>query len=217
MSETTEMLSVAVDKLARDREVDTIFTDEKTGNWLGVHTETHPPLLTLLVEGTGFSNGPKSAETPLPIDADALEIWGQVHDLIRLWCKQLRIDFTDDLIESVLAWHKAHNALARTGVISEATQADVSRMVAGWVRMIEQKFEPDKRREWTDHCIQCSARRIVLKGSEVFAIELNVTTRTAACRACGTEWVGEDALKELRYLTNLDNENRANLLADTPV
>jgi hypothetical protein len=214
----------AVDALTKERVIHTTIIDDETGEWLKVHSETHPPLLTLLLNGTGFSRGPKSAETPIPIDADALELWGQVRDLTRLWCKQLRVEFEDDLLADVRNWYQAHvNAVVR-GKVGEGTDLDVTRMVQGWVRMIEAKFEPVRKREWTDHCVgdiefrndaggtesrKCGARRVMLAGSESFAIELNVTTRTATCRECGAVWSGEDALAELRFLTNIDQLMRA--------
>lgn len=222
MSEPTE-LAVAVGVLTEDREVTTIIKADN-GDWQGFHNEIHPPLLTLLLEGTGFSRGPKSSEEPLPIDADALELWGQVHDLIRVWCRKLHVTFTDDLNDTMRRWHSAHADGVRSGRVGAGLDEDVTRMVQGWVRMIEAKFDPPVKREWKDRCIasipdvdnagnpvsnQCGARRIVHNGSEVFAIELNVTTQTATCRACGTAWVGIKGLSELRYLTNLDTPGAA--------
>lgn len=220
-------LSDAVDKLTLPREVSTLIKDED-GTWVGVHSEIHPPLLTLLIEGTGESKGPKSSEDPLPIDADALELWGQVRDMIRLWCKKLRVPFSDDLNDSVRVWYSAHADGVRSDRVGPGTDQDVTRMVEGWVRMVEQKFDPPVKREWKARCVgsvpttdedgepiiaQCAARRIILNGSEVFAIEVNVTEREARCRACGTTWSGMQGLAELRYLTNLDE---AVTVADSP-
>lgn len=214
-------LSETVDALTQDREVVTIIKDD-AGDWTGYHNETHPPLLTLLLEGTGTSRGPKSAEDPLPIDADALELWGQMHDLIRVWCKKLRVTFTDDLNDTMRRWHSAHADGVRSARVGAGTDQDITRMVQGWVRMIESKFDPPEKWEWKSRCIAsiptlddagersvstCGARRIILNGSEVFAIEVNETSQTATCRACKTEWVGIKGLSELRYLTNLDEAN----------
>jgi hypothetical protein len=216
-------LSEAVDLLTNPRDVTTIIKDDN-GDWQGFHNETHPPLLTLLLEGTGTSRGPKSREDPLPIDADALELWGQVHDLIRVWCKKLRVTFTDDLNDTVRRWHSAHADGVRSGRIGEGTDLDVTRMVQGWVRMIENKFDPPEKREWSSHCVadivfqndagdietrKCGARRITVNGAEGFAIDLNVTDLTATCRQCGNVWAGEEQLAELRFLTNIDQALRA--------
>lgn len=185
-----------------------------------LHRQTHPPLLVLLLEGTGQGKASRSSDVRIPIDADALELWGQVHDLVRLWCKQLDATFVgDDLLLSVRHWHLAHANALRSGKISEVTDHDVTRMVQGWVRMIERKFEPDEKREWTTPCPamlpildidgelagyrRCGARRIVLGGEERFAIQLNVTTKTAECGRCHTRWEGERGLMGLRFETNL--------------
>jgi len=221
---TDNVLLDAVDLLTKDRIVSTVIKDDDTGAWLRVHSETHPPLLTLLLEGTGIPNRGKSTDIKIPIDADALELWGQVRDMVRLWHKQLHLTFTDDLLADVRTWYLAHAYAVARGRVSEGVDLDVTRMVQGWVRMIEGKFDPPEKREWRDHCVadivfqndagdietrKCGARRITLNGAETFAIELNVTNRTATCRECGTTWTGENELAELRFLTNIDQSLRA--------
>ena len=219
MSDNRNVLLDAVDELTQPRMIHTTIKDDDTGGWLGVHSEEHPPLLVLLLEGTGLGKAGRSSDVRIPIDADALELWGQVHDLIRLWCKQLDATFVgDDLLVSVRHWYLAHANAVQAGKISEVTDHDVTRMVQGWVRMIERKFEPDEKREWTKPCPsqlpvldidgelvgyrRCGARRIVVGGEERFAIQLNVTTLPAECGRCHTRWEGERALMDLRYQTN---------------
>lgn len=184
-----------------------------------LHREIHPPLLVLLLEGTGQGKVGRSSDVRIPIDADALELWGQIHDLTRLWCRQLGASFVaGDLLTSLRNWYAAHSNGYRRGRISEVTDHDVTRMVQGWVRMIERKFEPDEKREWTKPCPamlpvlnidgeiaghrRCGARRIVVAGEERFAVQLNVTTKTAECGRCHTRWEGERGLMDLRYETN---------------
>lgn len=210
----------AVEQLTKPRIVHTTITNDDTGEWLGVHSEQHPPLLILLLEGTGITRSAASSDIKLPIDADALEMWGQVRDLIKLWCKKLHAPYQDsDLTLAVTSWYIAHTNAVRAGTVSATTDEDVTRMVQGWVRMIESKFDPQEKREWKNHCVaditnrdehglettrRCGARRILIDGSEGFAIQLNVTTLTAECRRCHTKWVGEKELATLRFLTNLD-------------
>lgn len=186
------------------------------------HREVHPPLLQLLLEGTGKGTPQRSSETRIPIDADALELWGQVRDLIKLWCRQLDATFYgDDLLLSVKHWHLAHVNAHRSKKITDTIDLDVTRMVEGWVRMIETKFDPPEKREWKDACPafvpvrnvdgdqigtrRCGARRVVVNGEERFAISLNVTAMTATCARCNTTWVGERGIMDLRYQTNLWN------------
>lgn len=215
----TNHLLDAVDALTKVRKVHTTIQDDDTGEWLGIHTEEHPALLTLLVTGLGMPNRSGSSDIKIPIDAEALELWAQVRDLIRLWCKKLHAPFGEDLPASVRVWFLAHTNAVRAGRVSAEVDSDVTRMVEGWVRMIENKFDPPEKREWENHCVaeihytdadgaiqsrRCGARRINLGGKEEFAIALNVTTLVAECRECRTKWIGEKQLRELRFLTNLD-------------
>jgi len=218
-------LKNAVDALTRDRIIHTIQTnDDGTMRFIAV---THPPLLTLLMEGTGITRSAKSSETKIPIDADALEIWGQIRDLLHVWSKQIGFTYTgDDLIKTVQDWHEEHERRVRAGHMEASVDVDVTRMVEGWVRMIEGKFDPPTKLEWKSPCVavvpevsddgefgfgQCGARRITLGGVEVFAIEVNVTTLTATCRQCGATWQGENELMQLRFMTNINERVNAGL------
>lgn len=216
---TDDALLDAVDELTLERKITTIIKDDDTEAWIGVHTETHPPLITLLLEGTGITRGAKSAAIRIPIDADALEMWGQIRDIIKLWCKQLGADFDgDDLLGSIRKWYVAHSNAYRAGTFRETIDRDVTRMVQGWVRMIQGKFDPPEKREWTSPCPEwvanepgnpqstfrrCGARKVLANGEERFAIQLNVTTMTAECSACGAQWAGLERIKQLRYDTNV--------------
>lgn len=174
----------------------------------------------MLLEGVSSQGGSKSSDPGIPIDADALEIWAQIRDMIRLWCKQLAVKFDqENLLPSIRRWYQVHANRVRVGLTSETTDRDVTRMVEGWVRMIERKFDPHEKREWTDLCPalvtkrndagneigqhRCGARRITVNGEERFAIQLNVTTMTAECGRCQTSWVGYSAIVSLRYESNL--------------
>ncbi len=210
----------AVDLLTLDRTILTMQEPIPPATHPTTHKEIHPPLLTMLIEGASSQGGSKSSDPGIPIDADALELWAQVRDLTRLWCKQLVVPFDqDDLLGSIRRWYQVHTNRVRVGLVSEGIDRDVTRMVEGWVRMIETKFDPPEKREWTDACPayvpqrnehgdeigkhRCGARRITVNGDERFAIQLNVTTMTAECGRCHTKWVGEREVANLRYETNL--------------
>lgn len=233
MTEDNRLLT-AVDALTRDRTIHTTLLGEK-GEWLRVHTETHPPLLTMLIDGTGITSSGRSSDPGIPIDADALEIWGQIRDLIKLWCKKLNIQFLgDDLLLSIQRWYLAHTNAHRAGRVSDTIDFDVTRMVEGWVRMIEAKFDPPEKREWKEACPafiapstpegewkRCGARRIVVAGEERFAIILNVTTMTAECARCKCKWEGDIGILELRKQTELarlikEEEEAQKAANDTP-
>lgn len=218
-SVNTNRLLDAVDQLTKPRTIHTTIFDED-GKFKEIHSEKHPSLLELLLAGTGLTRKAATSELRIPIDADALEIWAQIRDLIRLWCRQLDATyFKDDLQRSIRNWYLAHLNAFTGSKISETTDRDVTRMVEGWVRMIENKFDPPEKREWKEACPahvrvtdidgneigwrRCGARRIVVNGEERFAIQLNVTTLTAECGRCHCQWVGQRGIMQLRYETNL--------------
>ena len=210
----------AVDLLTKDRNIHTVQEiPSGSGLWMKRHTETHPPLLVMLIDGTGITPSGKSSDPGIPIDADALELWAQIRDIVRLWCKQLVITFDqDELLASVRRWYQVHANRVRAGLTSDVIDRDVTRMVEGWVRMIENKFDPPEKREWKASCpawrqhiqesgedtwSRCDARRVIVDKVERFAITLNITAWTAECCVCGTEWKTSTALQDLRYESNL--------------
>jgi hypothetical protein len=231
------LLLDAVDALTQLRRVDTLITDDDTGEELETHTEWHPSLLHLLANGTGISRSEAgSAEVKLPIDADAIELLTQVGDLIRLWCRKLGVDYdgtdVDTMTRSIRLWYVAHTNAVRAGTVSEEVDHDVTRMVEGWVRMIEAKYAPDKKREWTEPCpafvlsptmtgdtkaeaagvfnavVRCGAKRVKVGGVERFAIVFNVTKMIAECIVCGTKWEGLEGINSLAVMGNKYAEER---------
>lgn len=194
-------------------------TVENPEGRLGVHKETHPPLLVMLMNGISSQGGSPSSDPGVPIDADALEIWAQIRDLIKLWCRQLDATFTgDDLLGSIQRWHLAHTNAYRARKFSDVIDRDVTHMVEGWVRMIETKFDPPPKGDFTDYCPayvptrnvdgdeighrRCGARRILVDGDERFAIQINWKTLTAECGRCHCRWSGERGFMMLRYESN---------------
>jgi hypothetical protein len=147
--------------------------------------------------------------TPLPIDADALEMHAQIADFVALWCHQLEVDFNrHDLHSSLRRWYIAHVNQLRAGKVGDDVDHDVTWIVGGWVRMIERKFDPDRIVEYTDSCpanipldigtVRCGVRRVIVDGEERFAVRINATRLTAECAACGTRWEGMNGMRALR-------------------
>ncbi len=223
-------LLTAVEKLTKPRRVPITLTDDDS-DASAIIVADHPPLLVMLLEGTGITRGGRSADIRIPIDADALELYSQIEELTRLWCKQLSVTFDrSDLCASLNRWFMAHSNGVRAGKVSQGTDLDVTIMVEGWARMIENKFDPPEKREWQEHCVAevrgwdadgmeetrlCGARKILIDGVEQFAIQLNVTDLTAECRKCGHRWIGKKSLMELRFQTNVDIARRAGTEIDT--
>lgn len=211
----------AVDALTQPRKIHTTITNDDGET--GIHTEEHPALLVLLMNGASSHGDSKSSDPGIPIDADAIEILAQIRDLIRLWCKKSgTVYWPYDLVRAIRAWYIGHENLRRSGKVSDETDKDITRMVEGWVRMIETKFDPPKKREWELPCPawvmdgetwhRCDARRIVVAGIERFAIMLNITAWSAECAACGTKWDSTKGIHELRFESNVWEAEKADTL-----
>jgi hypothetical protein len=222
-----DLLLDAVDALTKKRSIHTTITDDETGEWLKVHTEIHPPLLTMLMDGASSQGGSKSSDPGIPIDAAALEMHAQIRDLVRLWCKQSgTVWWPYDLLYAVRAWYIGHVNLHRAGKVSDEADRDITHMVQGWVRMIESKFDPQDKSEWTFPCParvmddephRCDARRVTIDGVERFAIGLNLTLWTAECVVCGTKWSSSKAIQELRYESNVWEQEKIDAKKLVPI
>lgn len=225
-ADMVSQLTEAVDALTLERIIPTSqIDDDRLGwwskRWLHVHTEVHPPLLTLLIEGLGIPRRAGSSDVKIPVDAEALELWAQIRDQVRAWSSGFSPFTSDNLILSTRLWFHAFVNRVRDGRVGFEQEQDVLHTVESWVRMIEGKYDRDEILEWKDRCVAqlpdgswCHARRILMGEVENFAIEINVTKQVATCRACGTEWVGFAQMAELRFLTNLDNMISAGLELD---
>lgn len=183
---------------------------------------TTPPLITQLLNGPSGARGPKSASTPLPVDAEALEIAAQIREQVVMWSRRLHVRPKVNLVAATIDWYSAHAAAVRNGRFTSDDDLAATIAAESWVRMIRNKYDGPELREWTGHCVndvtawegdalireRCGARRIVIDGAEQFAIQLNVTEETATCRACGHVWKGQEELMHLRLLTNIDQAAR---------
>jgi len=196
-----------------------------------IHTEEHPALVDLLEHGTGSSNRGRSAGIRIPIDAEALELWAQIRDQVRLWLRALGATWTDDLKHDLNTWHTHHEDAVHRGNVTPAAHTIIARRLDAWVDRIDAKYDPDEKREWTSPCPalipivdadgndtdelrRCGARKVLIDGELKSAIDLNVTRLTARCRRCRTTWEGERGLKQLRWETNHYDDERQSTRAD---
>lgn len=220
---TRNRLLDAVDALTVTRNIPTVIEDDE-GRWLGVHTEKHAPLLDMLEDGISSQGaGSASSDPGIPIDAAAIELVQEMRGIIRSWCEALEQHIPTGNVKSALRrWYQAHVNALRSGEITDVADLAVTKIVEGWVKTIEAKFDPPDILEWTDPCPgwknvyegdeivskkRCGARRVVVErdGDKVVqaAIFLNFTALHAACSVCRTEWDGKHGLMQLRYDTNL--------------
>jgi len=169
-----------------------------------IHTEIHPPLLVLLVTGTGDSASQGSADPGVPIDVEAIEMRARIARRLRELGHAIGYEPAKrGLARQLHGWYQALQDARAKGRVTAAFDAEALEAVEHWVEEIEAKFEPAEIREWIDPCPRCRARRIQVDGIERFAIRVNVGARRAECAACGESWEGERGIRHLRYETNL--------------
>lgn len=188
--------------------------------------EDHPPLLELLTTVNGSPGNSPSSDPGVPIDQEATRIIRDITAELRSWCEALEFQNSyRDVPSAIRRWYQVHTEALRSNQLTEVADRAVTSAVEGWVRRIEEKFDPPQVLEWTDRCPgwravfddggevvgrrRCRARRVTVKNettgvSEVrFAIHVNLSALEARCVACGTEWRGDRGLRQLRYETNL--------------
>lgn len=211
--------------LTKPRVINANITDAR-GAIQGIHSATHEPLIDLLENGTGTSRGTNRIPpgSRYLIDEDALELWGEIRDTVRVWGEQLKAPWFDDLSIDLQCWHEHHKAAAVRGRVSDELQDTIERTVARWVGSIERKYDPDRKIEFTQPCpavfrdydedggfvdqYACERLRVVAGGVERAAITINLTRAEAECLACGTKWEGERALRSLVWAAE-DRERKA--------
>lgn len=169
-----------------------------------------PPLLKLL-ELRVSSKGDGSRARGIPIDADALELWGQIRDGLRDLSEQIRSPYDeDDLAGTFAAWYRTFLAFFVQGRIPESKLVEATTITGAWVERIRFKYDHPHLREWQNPCPACGAQKVRVERDgdtvHVYAVRLDVTNRSAACTQCGETFNGESGLSVLRLLTNVADE-----------
>jgi len=201
MTELSEAVSALVD-------IRPVITRQEAGEAHegGVHVETLPSLLRLLVDGTGSAmSGSGSSGSGVPIDADALELWAQIAERVCEWARIAGTGFwRGHLAESIRVWAERFDALHNAHIVDDDAYLERVRWFDTWCARIEAKFDPDEKREATTPCPRCGLLKIKsddLDEPEQFAIELNITKNLASCRnpVCGYQ----QRIPEWRFESNI--------------
>lgn len=159
---------------------------------------TLPPLLTQLSEAIRSSIGGTSSGASLKsessiLDADALYKFIQIDNLIRDWCRSMKLVPGKDPAENLRAWYVA----TMTRPVNEEAEAWHIKKMTGWAGSIRAKLDPWREKDLPDQCPACGAKTWWREGAEYFrplvirykpeGADLIQQAR-ALCRACETVW-----------------------------
>jgi hypothetical protein len=146
------------------------------------------------------------------IDASALMLEGAIQDAVRgLWSEVCGSDLKPRTLQRQLTrWHVEFRRLATDGQLPAERVWQVAKLVQGWTKAIDLKFDPPVTLEVTRPCPACNAAHVFdFMGDRVASVVISwrrsFDDSAAICRACSKSWVGEAELRQLRWdLDTLD-------------
>lgn len=202
-------LQASIAKLTRPYRVETKQRPE--GGGYKITPIMHDPLLTQLQTMTGSSLGGKSTFNfgTLVIDTDAVEKIAAVSKhLMASWVSlipgstKLIADSHLTLEHSLNLWGSMFEEHRQLSLVTEPRVEAEAKIWGGWVKLIEAKFAHERTSEYMSECPKCGSRYVLDKDLDRVAA-ITITWReplkdsSAACRFCGTDWVGEHRLRQL--------------------
>lgn len=183
-----------------------------------VTTVRHDPLLKQLDDAIrGAMAGTEGSSSSAPstrslVNSDALHQLAVISSMIIDWCRMAGAPVRRDPVEGLRGWHAA--VLAQD--IPRGFYTGVLRRWAGTIRAV---VNPARELTVTTACPSCDASVWETTEGEEASHPVVVTYRpddadilssaTARCRACGTEWRGVIALRGLAFDLEQDEERRS--------
>jgi hypothetical protein len=149
------------------------------------------------------------------IDASALMLEGAIRDAVRaLWSESCPAQIRPRTLQRQLArWHFEFRRRASDGELPAERVWQVAKLVQGWTKAIDLKFDPPVTLEVTRPCPACDAAHVFdFMGDRVAAVVISwrrsFDNSAAICRSCSKSWVGEAELRQLRWeIDTLDESN----------
>lgn len=173
---------------------------------------SHPALLTQLEQAatpsTGNDGGSKSAmNSREPINSEALFEFAKITSAIRDWCRIEKLETSrahgktgsERAISDLRSWYVSFVTYERDATFHTTE-------VWRWVRRIEARLDPPKRREVMLPCPICGTKAWLDSDGDQHPYPLlieyrldddKVTRLRALCQACEAVWLGYDAIEEL--------------------
>lgn len=191
----------------------------------------HLPLLHQLKNAIGGNIGRHAnvtqAREKIPLNTGALELFEQIANQVDKWLRareSVRRPAFEQLWSAVSRWYIVYENDRRRGRYDRATERDIERTIHGWVRDIDNMFDPPTVFEITrifaghdvpERCPVCfNSHAIDPKTSNrvtALVIEYRnlghdtLTHANAHCRFCGELWPGSHGIRSLRW--ELDQNN----------
>jgi hypothetical protein len=179
------------------------------------------PLLTQLRKAAApdmgaTEGGGSAASTKVPLNVGAVDLY----DRIRYEAREMHSEAVGKQVGSLLPdkhlsqWLLLFTGRWRQQVASEGEARSAVRKVRGWITNINDLLDPPYRYPILRPCPTCGVSRHT-QADGVLGYALNVTERPNPndwfihCVACGTEWAGENAARELSLAIDLAEQATA--------
>jgi hypothetical protein len=170
-----------------------------------------PPLLEQLNDAikstqTSVRRGKTLANERSVIDASALMLEAGIRESLRVMWHDLfgSAIRPRSLSRQVAGWHVEFRKRALDGSIHADQVWRLAKLVQGWTRQIDLKFDPPVTLEITRPCPNCDTSHVFdFMGDRVAAVVISwrrsFDNSAALCRSCAKSWVGESELRQLRW------------------
>jgi hypothetical protein len=139
------------------------------------------------------------------IDASALMLESAIREAVKaLWAEVYSKPRPRSLQKQLFRWHYEFRRLASEGYFPAERVWQVAKLVQGWTKAIDLKFDPPVTLEVTRPCPACNNSHVFdFMGDRVAAVVISwrrsFDNSAAICRSCSKSWVGEAELRQLRW------------------
>lgn len=213
MNPETNYLLSAIERLTLPHR--TLVAQQNDAGISCVSEVNHQALLKQLKAAIGGNVGrhasAQQAREKAPMNVAAFEKFNEIADQVAKWRKStesFRRPVYEELWIALGRWYLTYENDRRKGRVSRAAEAEVEATIFGWVRDIDNMFDPPNTVEITKRCPICFESWAYNKDGDLITAvvieyrNLGPDTLTYAnghCRACERIWHGISAIRWLSY------------------